>query len=134
MDVKKRITYFTLALVTLMLGLATRSGHSALPELIVLYGGDTLWAMLVYWLGRFIRPSFPLVWTAAIALGFSFFIESLQLYHAPWIDAIRQTRLGGLVLGFGFLISDLICYSVGVIFGYLLDSCVQGFYKNGTDK
>ena len=40
-------------------------------------------------------------------------VELSQLYHAPWIDSIRQTTLGGLILGFGFLWSDLACYAVG---------------------
>jgi hypothetical protein len=44
-------------------------------------------------------------------------VEVSQLYHAPWIDAIRQTRLGGWVLGFGFLWSDLACYAVGIATG-----------------
>ncbi len=37
--------------------------------------------------------------------------------HAPWIDGIRNTTLGGLVLGFGFLLSDLVCYLVGIAAG-----------------
>jgi hypothetical protein len=37
-----------------------------------------------------------------------------QLHHAPWIDAIRNTRPGALVLGYGFLWSDLACYVAGV--------------------
>ena len=40
-------------------------------------------------------------------------IEGSQLCHAPWIDTIRHTRLGALVLGYGFLWSDIICYTVG---------------------
>ena len=51
---------------------------------------------------------------AAIALVISYLDEISQLYHAPWIDAIRATTLGGLILGFGFLWSDLACYTVGV--------------------
>jgi hypothetical protein len=34
---------------------------------------------------------------------FSVAIDLIQLYHAPWIDSIRQTTLGGLILGFGFI-------------------------------
>ncbi|MCY7330065.1 MAG: DUF2809 domain-containing protein [Saprospiraceae bacterium] len=36
-----------------------------------------------------------------------------QLYHAPWMDGLRVTRLGGLILGFGCLWSDLGCYTLG---------------------
>ena len=34
-------------------------------------------------------------------------VEESQLYHASWIDSIRGTTLGALVLGHGFLWSDL---------------------------
>src|ERR1017187_341105 len=40
---------------------------------------------------------------AILAMSFSVAVEISQLYHAPWIDSIRHTNLGGLVLGFGFL-------------------------------
>jgi hypothetical protein len=51
---------------------------------------------------------------ALATLMVAYAIEGSQLYHAPWIDAIRDTRFGGLVLGYGFLWSDIICYTVGV--------------------
>ena len=57
-----------------------------------------------------------------VALSFSYLIEVSQLYHAPWIDSIRATTLGGLVLGFGFLWSDIACYTVGVTLGFWVDS------------
>ena len=60
--------------------------------------------------------------TALIALAFCFVIELSQLYQAPWLNAIRQTTLGGLILGFGFLWSDLLGYCVGVFVAYLLDN------------
>ena len=47
--------------------------------------------------------------------------ETSQLYHAPWIDRIRATTLGGLVLGFGFLWSDIACYTVGVACAMCVD-------------
>ena len=39
---------------------------------------------------------------AFLAMAFSIAIELSQLYHAPWIDSIRQTTLGGLILGLAF--------------------------------
>lgn len=104
----------------MILGLASRSGQIVLPEFLATYAGDTLWALLVFWLVRVLAPALPALSSALVALGFSFFIEFLQLYHAPWIDGIRATTLGGLVLGYGFKFSDLACYSVGVCFGYAL--------------
>ena len=61
-----------------------------------------------------------------LALVFSYLIEISQLYHAPWIDAIRSTALGGLVLGFGFLWSDILCYTVGVLLESSWMACWDG--------
>jgi len=60
-------------------------------------------------------------WVAIAALAFSYCIEISQLYHAHWTDALRANRLGGLILGFGCLWSDLVCYTVGVGFGYVME-------------
>lgn len=103
------------------LGLASRSKGVVLPSFFAAYAGDTLWALLVFWLVRFLKPT-ALTWqSACFALAFAFCIEFSQLYQAPWINAIRASTLGGLVLGFGFLFSDLVCYTVGVGVGYLLE-------------
>ena len=56
-----------------------------------------------------------------ISLVLAFAVEVSQLYHAPWIDSIRHTTLGGLVLGFGFLWTDLACYTVGIFIGVVAE-------------
>jgi hypothetical protein len=61
-------------------------------------------------------------------------VEISQLYHAPWIDSIRQTALGGLVLGFGFLWTDLVCYSVGIFIGSFTEWWLRGFVGSGVEK
>ena len=59
-------------------------------------------------------------------------VELSQLYHAPWIDSIRHTTIGGLILGFGFLWSDLACYSLGVGLGVLIE--IIGGIVTGEDR
>jgi hypothetical protein len=76
---------------------------------------------MVFFGFAFLFRSKSTLWVASAALIFSFFIEISQFYHAPWIDAIRQTRIGGLILGFGFLWSDLVCYTAGIVSGTLVD-------------
>ena len=77
------------------------------------------------------RPRARTVHVAAIALGIAVAVEVSQLYHAPWIDAIRGTTAGALVLGFGFLWSDLVCYVVGVALAGTLDLAVRGRRDRG---
>ncbi|WP_373330910.1 ribosomal maturation YjgA family protein [Salmonirosea aquatica] len=58
---------------------------------------------------------------AALCVLVCYCIELSQLYQADWINTLRSTRLGGLVLGFGFLWSDLVCYFVGTLLGVGLE-------------
>jgi Protein of unknown function (DUF2809) len=58
---------------------------------------------------------------ACLAMAFSVAVEISQLYHAPWIASIRQTTVGGLILGVGFLRSDLACYALGVGLGVVIE-------------
>jgi hypothetical protein len=51
----------------------------------------------------------------------SVLVETSRLYKAPWIDSIRRTTLGGLVLGFDFVWSDLACYAAGIGLGILFE-------------
>ncbi|WP_205748155.1 ribosomal maturation YjgA family protein [Dyadobacter luticola] len=88
---------------------------------VKLYVGDALWAMMVFFGFAFIFRKWPTWKVAAAALGFSVCIELSQLYHGPWIDSIRQMPLGGLVLGFTFVWSDLVCYAAGVGFGVIVE-------------
>ena len=121
---KTRLQSLIIALTLVPIGLATRQYGN---EWMKLYAGDVLWAAMIYWGFKFLFTQKPKK-TAFYALTFCFLIEFSQLYHAPWIDQIRDTRLGGLVLGFGFLWSDLGCYLVGVLFSYLIDDRV--FFKS----
>lgn len=53
---------------------------------------------------------------------FSLTVELSQLYHAPWIDELREIHLGALLLGHSFLWSDVVCYGAGVCVGALTES------------
>jgi hypothetical protein len=91
------------------------------PALVVTYAGDVLWAAMVFWI---IAIAFPRLnhWFIAIAtFAVAALVEVGQLYHAPWIDSLRATTIGGLVLGRGFLWSDLVCYAAGAAVAAVVD-------------
>ncbi|WP_375437987.1 DUF2809 domain-containing protein [uncultured Hymenobacter sp.] len=115
---RSRKGYGLLIVLTVLLGLASRKFAFAFPPLIAAYAGDTLWALLVFWLLGFCCPHWSSRRVAGYALLFAVAIETSQLYHPPWLDALRNTMLGSLVLGHGFLWSDLLCYGVGVAGGF----------------
>lgn len=120
---RSRFRYVGLAAGTLLLGLASRR-FAADPSFIRAYAGDALWALMVFFGIAFVANRQPTRVVALLAGLFCFGIELSQLYHAPWIDSLRATRLGGLVLGYGFLWSDLLCYGVGVAIGAVIDRWV----------
>jgi hypothetical protein len=107
-------------LAVIPLGLLTRA-DLPMPAIIAAYGGDTLYATLVYLLVALIWPRAAIGRVGLAALGLCVIIELSQLYHAPWLDAIRATTPGRLALGSGFLWSDLACYAVGALLGAALD-------------
>lgn len=118
---RSRVLYLLLTIATIVVGLATRAFRGVLPDAVGAYAGDVLWAAMVYLLIAAAWNRAPIRHVAAGAAIFSLAIELSQLYHAPWITAVRQTRLGGLVLGFGFLWSDLACYAAGIVLAAALD-------------
>ncbi len=102
-------------------GLLWRSPWLGLPELPRKYGGDALWALLVFFGFGFLLPRRPTRAIALLAMTFSGLIEFSQLYHAPWIDSIRATRLGALVLGSVFNWPDFSAYGLGIATGVLCE-------------
>jgi len=118
---RNRSIYSLLVVITIATGLASRHFSGILPHWVQLYLGDTLWALMVFLLFGFIFHKKSTLWVAIAAITFSYCIEISQLYHASWIDTLRANPLGGLVLGFGFLWSDMVCYTLGVGFGYIME-------------
>lgn len=114
---RNRILYFILIVITMILGIFSRKFGNYLPAFLRDYAGDTLWAMMVFFGVAFLFARMPTGRVMVVALLFSYAIECSQLYQADWINTLRHTTLGGLMLGFGFLWSDLVCYTVGVLAG-----------------
>lgn len=120
-DRRSRSRVFVATILVVALGLSSRQFPEYQPRVVSLYAGDILWALVVYLGLIFVRPATSRRMAATLSLSFALLVEISQLYHAPWIDSLRANRLGGLILGFGFLWSDLICYGVGVLIGVLVD-------------
>ncbi|PDZ52861.1 MULTISPECIES: DUF2809 domain-containing protein [Bacillus] len=118
---RNRLLYALFTIVIIILGLCSRKFAFALPHLLNEYLGDALWALMIFAGFGFLFPKIETKKLAFISLLFCYGIEVSQLYHAEWIDSIRTTTLGGLVLGYGFLWSDLVAYTIGVGVGFLFE-------------
>lgn len=97
-------------------GLATRSDALALPAFLVKYAGDALWALMIFLGLGFLLPTWRTVAVAGLATLVCVTIEGSQLYHAPWIDAVRRTWFGRMALGDTFAWGDLAAYLAGIAF------------------
>jgi hypothetical protein len=113
---RSRWLYLVGCAVVIGLGLASRRYAAVLPAFVARYAGDTLWAVMAFGAIALVRPRWSTLRVALAALTVSSAVEVSQLYHAPWIDSIRDNRVGALALGSGFVWSDLLCYTAGVAF------------------
>ncbi len=116
-EVRSRIAYGFLALAVVAGGLLWRSGLIPLPPALSNHGGDALWALMVFLGFGFMFPRNPTWPNATLALDFSWAVELSQIYHAPWIDWLRATIPGRLVLGTTFNAIDLAAYAAGIAIG-----------------
>jgi hypothetical protein len=132
--IRNRLVYLGFAATVIAIGLASRRYRASLPLFLGDYSGDTLWALMVYLLVSVLMPAKSISIRAIASLVIAFSVETSQLYHAPWIDGIRQTTLGGLVLGFGFLWTDLICYTVGIILGAVTEFGINACKNSSATK
>lgn len=110
----KRIIYLGLVVITIILGLVSRR-----IDFVPAITGDMLYAIMVFWIFRFLF--FTRLFSFILALIFCFSIECMQLIQTPYFIQIRSNPILRLIFGQGFLWSDLIAYIAGVTSAWLLD-------------
>jgi len=136
-DMKVRLVYICAVIIVIVLGLSSRAFTDHLPLFISRHAGDALWGSMVYLGFRFLLTKHTRSLSLLLGLLFSFAIEFSQLYQGEWINGVRSTVAGGLILGQGFLWIDLIRYAAGIGITYGLESLImrnQSSTKRGSDK
>lgn len=121
----RRRLFAALALITITIGLGVHLFGSALNPILRDVTGDILWAMMMYWLIGAFAPRLSIVVRGAMAYAICVAVELSQLYHAPSLDALRETTPGHLVLGSGFDPRDLVAYAAGVGMAIVMDRVAQ---------
>lgn len=110
---RRRIHLCVVLIAVIICGLGSRKFDTPLPDFIHANAGDTLWTVAVYLSLAILAPSAS-AWKLGIAsLGISFAVEFSQLIDPPWLNHLRDTLPGKLLLGRAFLTSDLIRYTLG---------------------
>ena len=116
---ENRFSYLLIIFTVILLGLLSRKFTS-----IPLFMGDLLYAVMIYFVIRFLFIHQESQKSGTIALITCYCIELLQLYDAGWMIALRDTIFGRYVLGRGFLWSDIIAYTFGTIIAYYFDKVI----------
>ncbi len=96
--------------MTIFLGIMSRK----IPQ-VPLITGDFLYAIMIYFLIRILFPEKKILYIIITALLICYSIEFLQLYQGNWMIELRKTLFGRYVLGQGFLWSDILAYTFGIV-------------------
>jgi hypothetical protein len=92
------------------------------------YVGGTLGATIVCIGLALVVPRLPREVIAMLVFVFLCVVELGQLSRAHWIEDVRLTWLGGMVLGDGFRWSRLLCYAIGTL-PLIDENDVVGFWR-----
>ena len=78
-------------------------------------------AYVIFWMlvMAYVWPRLSPVKIAIGVFGVTCGVELLQLWHPPWLEALRAHLLGRLVLGTSFSWSDFPYYAVGSVCGWV---------------
>ena len=87
--------------------------------------GDALWAMMVFCLWRIVLHNKKLPLVAITSLAHCYLVEFSQMITWRWLVSFRQTFIGHMMLGQGFLWIDLLAYSIGIIVIYMIFSKIE---------
>jgi hypothetical protein len=115
-----RWPYLIAAVVLIGVGLPARL-TDWYPPFVVLYLGDALWAMMIYIMVVMVFSRLA-PWKALVTTIIGcYLVEFSQLYQAEWVNTVRNLPGMGLMLGYGFLRTDLVAYTLGPLVGFALD-------------
>ncbi len=87
--------------------------------------GDALWAMMVFCLWRIVLHNKKLPLVTITSLVHCYLVEFSQMITWRWLVSFRQTFIGHMMLGQGFLWIDLLAYSIGIIVIYMIFSKIE---------
>jgi glycopeptide antibiotics resistance protein len=106
--------------IVIGVGVWSRLGASQTP-FIGKELGDILWGVMFYLWVLLVAPRISIMRAAAASILICFGIEFLKLYHAPWLDSLREDRIAGFLLGRHFNWRDLAFCVLGTLLGITLD-------------
>ena len=105
-------------------GLLTRTVIFRDVPVIGPWGGDVCWAVAAWYLFRCILPQVFAIEIAVLSAGLCIVVETSQLLDVEWLNTLREHHIIRLLIGHGFMWSDLVLYAIGIAIGWVLDTFV----------
>lgn len=102
------------AVLIMVAGLLSRVHSWSALAIFGKYPGDVLWAQMVYMLVAGCCPRASILRVALISAGLAYADEISQLDQAEWLNALRATTVGHLILGSRFSWLDGLSYTLGI--------------------
>ncbi|WP_310281678.1 DUF2809 domain-containing protein [Flavobacterium piscis] len=99
---------------------------------IPLCTGDFLYAIMIYVLIRIIFINKKAHQIVVLSLMTCYGIEFLQLYQGNWMSELRKTFFGRYVLGQGFLWTDILAYTFGILIAFISEFTLKYFNQKSA--
>jgi hypothetical protein len=112
---RSRLAYAIAALFVIALGLLWRRPELGLSPFVAKYGGSALWGAMVFFVCAALVPTAARERIALAAAVISAGVEFSQLLHVGWLDDVRRTVVGQLLLGRTFAWGDIASYWIGIL-------------------
>ncbi len=119
-------------ILTVILGLVTKFYTGLFSQWInnsfssIFY--EAFWIFLVI----FIRPKFAPGWVAFWVFIFTSCLEFMQLWKPPFLQAIRATLIGKLLLGNTFVWWDFLYYVLGCSLTWIILRYLKKLYRTSA--
>lgn len=128
---RSRLALGAALVVVIGLGLGSRVFAASLPGGVAANAGDALWTVAVYLSLALVAPLWSPLRLGTLAFGISLGVELSQLVDVAWLNGLRGTLPGRLLLGAGFLWADLLRYLIGAVGATALDAALPRLHTAG---
>jgi hypothetical protein len=128
---KYRLILFYLLFLLIPIGILSKFYQGIFQDWINNSLGGILY--VIAWIAfiLLIKPRLNPKWVAVLVFLATAFLEILQLWHPPFLEVIRSTLIGRLLLGTTFVLSDFIYYAIGCILsGWIFTALKSRFVLN----
>lgn len=118
---RNRFALCALLLLVIVLGLASRKYGATLPRLVSANAGDALWTVAAFLGLAILWPRAASLTLGLAAFAISVGVECSQLLDVAWLNRVRATTPGRLLLGSGFIWIDFVRYFGGALGATVVD-------------